>query len=497
MEYIQSRFEGYLWDLVQHKKVRSVYALTRGGKPELYVKVYHPVSVFLKLRNLIYPKTLQEAHTLERLRSSGLPVPEVVTHLRHGPISALVTKAVYPSTSLVSLPEERQIDILCGMAARLLGMGFTYGDCHAGNIVLDGTDRPILVDAYAVSPLRAMKTGHVVSLFSQIAAAYRVPGEALQRHLAGLLPPEGIAGAVEAIRTKGLASRIRLVGRRAERTLREGSFSRHVTGADYEAFVSRKHQGLQRLDAAGWRCADYESSVTGSRPLSLDTVLEEHARNLSQGTNVLKLQKKTQLSQVGDLCVKSYARPKPFTSPYALRSWKGLMTLYYNNIPVAEPVAVVLGKDRTSVLITGMVSGQDLNRVLFHEYPAMSLAEKRALARALGGLLGTMHGYGIFHADLKSSNIRVLKDPLSFVLLDTDKVRQGRSLSRKKRIRNMAQINRTIPRHVSQGVRMAFVRAYAKITREDPKALFREVWALSSRGGIAYRTDQGDRSESW
>ncbi len=473
MEYIQSRFEGYLWDLVQHKKVRSVYALTRDGKPELYVKVYHPVSVFLKLRNLIYPKTLQEAHTLERLRCSGLPVPEVVTHLRHGPISALVTKAVYPSTSLASLPEERQIDILCGMAARLLGMGFSYGDCHAGNIVLDGSEKPILVDAYAVSPLRAIKAGHVVSLFSQIAAAYHVPDEVFHRHLAGLLPLKDIAGAVETIRLKGLASRIRLVGRRAERTLREGSFSRHVTVAGYEAFVSKRH------------------------PLSLDTVLEEHAQNLSLGRNVLKLQKKTQLSQVGDLCVKSYARPKPLTCLYALRSWKGLMTLYYNNIPVAEPVAVVLGKDRRSVLITGMVPGRDLNRVLFHEYPAMSLAEKRALARALGVLLGTMHGYGIFHADLKSSNIRVLKDPLSFVLLDTDKVRQGMSLSRKKRLRNMAQINRTIPRHVSKGVRMAFVQAYAKILGEDPKALFREAWALSSRGGIAYRTDQGDRSEAW
>lgn len=473
MEYIHAKFEGYAWDLVQHKKVRSVYALARAGKPELYVKVYHPRSIFLKLRNLVYPKTLQEAHTLERLRSCGLPVPEVVTHLRHGPVSALVTRAVHPSTSLASLPEERQIDILCGMAAKLLGMGFYYGDCHAGNILLDGSGRPILVDAYAVSPVRTVRAGHVVSLFSQVAAAYRVPDEALQRHLAGLLAPEAIAGAVEAIRLRGLATRVRLARRRAERTLREGSFSLHVTGADYEAFVSKR------------------------RALCLDTVLEEHARNLSRGTNVLKLQKKTQLSQVGDLCVKSYARPKPFTAPYALRSWKGLMTLYYNNIPVAQPVAVVLGKDRRSALITGMAPGRDLNRVLFHEYPAMSLAEKRAMARALGGLLGTMHGYGIYHADLKSSNIRVLRDPLSFVLLDTDRVRQGRSTSPEKRIRNMVQINTTIPRHVSKGVRMAFVQAYAKVMGEDPKALFRKVWALSSRGKIAYRTDQGDRSEPW
>jgi tRNA A-37 threonylcarbamoyl transferase component Bud32 len=280
-------------------------------------------------------------------------------------------------------------------------------------------------------------------------------------------------GVVREIQEQGMLRKIRLAGRRVRRSLREGSFSEEIKTDRYHAFIAREH------------------------PISLESVVLEHARNLTQREHILKFQRKTQLSAVGDLCVKSYAKPKPFTSPYALRSWKGLLTLFFNRIPVADPVAVVVGKDRASILITGLVPGRDLNRVLFHEYPAMAIGGRMELARELGRLLGTLHGLRIYHADLKASNIRVLRDPLRFVLLDTDRVSQGSGLSRQKRLRNLVQINTTIPRHVKKSVRMAFVKAYAGMTGEDPLEIFQDVWDMSRRETIAYRTDEGDRSETW
>jgi tRNA A-37 threonylcarbamoyl transferase component Bud32 len=473
MEYFKSRLKGYHWDRVQYKRVRSVYALSRDGKIELYVKIYHPDSILQKLRNLIAPKTLREMRMLKELKRSGIPVPDAVEHLCRGTVSALVTRAVEPCSALSSLPEERQAGILLEVASTLLQKGFFYGDCHAGNIVLDGSGVPVLVDAYAVSSVGSASRTHVVSLFSQITTAFRVSDPVLRTHLEPLLPSPEVDHAVQAIQRRGLVSRIRLAARRTARTLREGSFSRHVGTDDYEAFLSKGH------------------------PVQLEAVLNGHAQNLAHGSNILKFQEKTQLSIVGDLCVKSYTRPKPFTSPYALRSWKGLMTLHYNGIPVAMPVGVVIRRDRSSVLITGMAPGRDLNRLMFHEFPAMPPAEKQEIARGLGRLLGIMHGYGIYHADLKTSNIRVLRNPLSFFLLDTDRVSQGVRIPREKRIRNMVQMNNSTPRHVSRGTRMAFLEAYAEITGDDPKRLFHEVWEMSSKSGIAYRTDQGDRSEAW
>jgi tRNA A-37 threonylcarbamoyl transferase component Bud32 len=473
MEFIKSMYSDHLWELVQYKRVRSVYVLSRWGRPELYVKIYHPDSLFQKLRNLVYPKTLREMRILERLRRAGLPVPEVVEHVRDGFDSALVTRAVYPATAVGGLPEERQIRIMLGTASSLLQNGFFYKDCHAGNVVLDESGEPVLVDAYAVSPLGRITEKAVVRLFSQIASAYRVPDAVLEAFLEELLPTADLSAVVRSIRERGLLARQRLVKRRVSRSLREGSFSQEIRTANYRAFMAKEH------------------------PVDLSSVILEHGQNLVSRSHILKFQHKTQVSIVRDLCVKSYARSKPFTAPYALRSWKGLLTLLFNRIPVAYPVAVVLGRDGMSILVTGLVPGRDLNRALFHDYPSMAIKEKMEIARELGKLLGALHGYGIYHADLKASNIKLLKDPVRFVLLDTDRVCQGRCLSRKKRLRNLMQINNSIPRHVKKSVRMAFVRAYARMTGDDPQGLFRDVWNLASHEAIAYRTDDGDRTESW
>ncbi len=473
MEYFKDKYQGYRWDLVQSKRVRSVYVLSLWGVPELYMKIYHPDSLFQKLRNLIYPKTLKELRILERLRDADLPVPEAVDHMREGYESALVTKAIHPATVLTQLPEDRQVRIMLSMASRLLRKGFFYKDCHAGNFVLDATGKPILVDAYAVSPVDTITGELVTRQLSQIASSYPIPEAALENCLDGLLPPHDWQYIIEEIRRRGMLSRRRLVSRRVSRSLREGSFSQMETTDAYRAFIVREH------------------------PVDLRSVIREHSHNLTNRTHILKFQNKTQLSIVQDLCVKSYAKPKPFTPPYALRSWRGLLTLFFNGLPVADPVAVVLGKNRTSVLITKLVPERDLNRVLYHEYPAMPIQEKMEIARELGKLLGTMHGYNIYHADLKASNIKLRKNPISFVLLDTDRVIQGKSLARHKRLRNLAQINNSIPRNVKKSVRMAFIRAYAAVTGDNPKRLFEDVWNLSRNETITYRTDDGERSESW
>jgi tRNA A-37 threonylcarbamoyl transferase component Bud32 len=473
MELVESKYSDYHWELVQYKRVRSVYVLSRKGRPELYVKISHPDSWFQRLRNRWFPKTLKEMRILEMLRDAGLLVPEVVDHLQEGDSSALVTKAVHPSQTLAGLPEENQISIMLGMATSLLVRGFFYRDCHAGNVILNRSGEPVLVDAYAITRVKRVTEEHVIRMFSQIASAFPVPDKDFASHLIELLPEGDTELLIQEIRRRGLLARRRLVVRRVDRSLREGSFSEEVKGESYRAYMSREHS------------------------VDLDRVIWEHGQNLEDRSHILKYQRKTQVSVVQDLCVKSYAKAKPFTSPYALRSWKGLLTLLFNRIPVAEPVAVVLGKSGMSILVTGLVADRDLNRALFHEYPSMPIKEKMEIARELGKLLAAMHRYNIYHADLKASNIKIRRGPVSFVLLDTDRVTQGKWLSREKRLRNLVQINNSIPRHVKKSVRMAFIHAYAHVTGDDTRELFREVWDLSSRETISYRTDQGDRSESW
>jgi len=82
----------------------------------------------------------------------------------------------------------------------------------------------------------------------------------------------------------------------------------------------------------------------------------------------------------------------------------------------------------------------------------------------MGGLFRTLHRQGVYHNDLKDANILAApaRDGASvdLYLLDLEGVRQYRSLSESRRIKNLVQLNRTLGRHLSRTQRMMLLRAY-------------------------------------
>ncbi len=473
MDVIKSRFEEYIWNLVQYKNVRSVYKLTKDDRPSLYIKIYHPTSLFQRLRNLIYPKTLKEARMLEKLKKSGIMVPDVVDQIRHRHVSALVTKAISPSKSLLDIPHTEQTNIMLDMAYSLLEKGFYYKDLHAGNLILDGSQRPILVDAYEIVSKHSIKNHDIIRLFAQVVSAYNISPDILTNYVRRLSSHEKSDKIATIIKEKALSNKRRRVKRLTRRTLRQGSFSEEISTDTYRAYI---HEGNH---------------------IDLDDLISRHRQNILNNTNILKYQDKTQLSIVDNYCVKSYKKPRLIAKPYALRGWKGLLTLHFNNISVPSPGAVVIFKDRSSVLITKVIAEPNIDRVLYHEYAHMDFKQKIDIARTLGKLIGYMHTINIYHADLKACNIKLSQPSMDFLFLDTDRVIQSRHISKSRRLKNLVQLNTSIPTHVSLGVRMTFIKAYTKMTGDDPKDLFRKIWGLSSTQNVVYCTDSGDRVESW
>lgn len=126
---------------------------------------------------------------------------------------------------------------------------------------------------------------------------------------------------------------------------------------------------------------------------------------------------------------------------------------------------------------------------------------KRNLTDRLGYLIGLLHQKGIFHADLKACNIMVKKedDISSIKLVDYDHVRFTNTLPLKYVVKNLAQLNSSVPRGISRSLRMRFLRAYVSKHPDAPhkKDLFRMVWEESKDKPIVYVTDHGDRMESW
>ena len=278
---------------------------------------------------------------------------------------------------------------------------------------------------------------------------------------------------VREIRRKSFVMRLQFVRKRVRRSLRQGSFSQERLGEGYRAYVRRGYA------------------------LDLDDILHRHEKNIRNKTHVLKYQEKTQLSCVDDYCVKTYKPARLMCSPYALRSWKGLLTLYFNRVGVAEPVAVGVFEDKTSVLITRMLGHPDLDVFLWEDYPGLPTNEKRNIATAFGQLLGYLHSFKIYHADLKACNIKINTDDMRFYFLDTDRIEQRRSISSANRLKNLVQINTSIPLHISRSQRMTFLKAYAAYTHDDPRALFLAVWKRSSGREIQFCTSAGDRTEAW
>jgi tRNA A-37 threonylcarbamoyl transferase component Bud32 len=158
---------------------------------------------------------------------------------------------------------------------------------------------------------------------------------------------------------------------------------------------------------------------------------------------------------------------------------------------------VVTFKDRSSMLITQALDLLTLDTFLYHGYETMDIKAKLDLSRKLGRLIGRLHSLNIYHADLKACNIMLSDDRSAFFFLDTDRVNQFRCLSAKRRLKNLVQINTSIPKYISKSQRMAFIIAYAKAVSENPKKLFRKIWDLSQGKPIVYTTRDGDKIESW
>ncbi|MBN2297051.1 MAG: hypothetical protein JXM72_00570 [Deltaproteobacteria bacterium] len=472
-DYLSSKYPDHTWVLVHERSMRSVFRLDRGETPEYFVKIYDPRGLPAKLRNLLRPRTLYEADMLKRLKACSLSVPEVEDHIRLKASSALITKAVHPCRPLHELDRNKQAEIMLETAVKLLSNNFFFSDMHMGNIVIDDYSRPYLLDAYEIKPCRVITPRHIISLFSQVLAVYDVADDELVRALKRVGNLHLQEDILEEIRRKALHSRRRYVGKLVQRCLKPGIFTREIKRENYRAYVF------------------------AGNSIDLEDLLSRHERNISGQKNVLKYQEKTQLTQVDDYCIKTYKRPRPLCQEYALRSWKGLLTLYFNGIGVADPVAVAMFEDKSSVLVTRMLDYPDLDCFFHSAFNNLGFRDKMGIVCSFGEMIGSMHAFNIYHADLKACNIKIDAGAPRFYLLDTDRIEQRSSLMYAKRLKNLVQINTSIPVHISTGMRMRFLRSYAGCTGDDFRNLFQDVWRCSSGKEILYCTPQGDHVDTW
>ncbi len=211
---------------------------------------------------------------------------------------------------------------------------------------------------------------------------------------------------------------------------------------------------------------------------------------------LVKLQDKVTVGRVvtaaGTLYVKRYTvhalrialgslgRPSP-----AWRAFAAARALAARGFGVPGVVAAVedrrLGILRRSFFVTREVAGAvtaDRHWATLAGRPA----DRRRFACALGDLVRRLHAAGVYHNDLKDVNVLVGPGG-ALTLLDLERVRIGRPPGRRRRIKNLVQLERTLGRLTSAPARLRLLGAYlgAAATRPDRRAWASAVLAAAAR----------------
>jgi tRNA A-37 threonylcarbamoyl transferase component Bud32 len=127
-------------------------------------------------------------------------------------------------------------------------------------------------------------------------------------------------------------------------------------------------------------------------------------------------------------------------------------------------------------------AGPTVTDFVDHRFFSAGEAERTQLVDALAALMANLHARGIYHADLKANNIAWLpgRPPR---LLDYGRVRFRWRVGRRRRAKNLAQLNAALPDVVSATLREHGLRRYLEQSafRGDAAALRARVIQLSLR----------------
>ena len=159
----------------------------------------------------------------------------------------------------------------------------------------------------------------------------------------------------------------------------------------------------------------------------------------------------------------------------AARAWIAAATLTQAGFGVAPALAAVEYRQRGMLercfFVTARVDDAVPADQFWWGLRGASTAARRRFAEALGQLFARLHAAGVYHNDLKDANLlvrRAADGTLAFYLLDLERVRRPYVLSMRRRVKNLAQLHRTLGRLASTRANLYFLREYLGAEAGDP-----------------------------
>ena len=154
-----------------------------------------------------------------------------------------------------------------------------------------------------------------------------------------------------------------------------------------------------------------------------------------------------------------------FQCSRARRLFRNHVALIEREVPTLKPIAAISERSgpflRKSFLITEQIEANPLFTLWEKEiYPSGNSPERRRkLMTDVAKLVAKMHKAGIFHRDLKSSNILVKTDGKP-VIADLDGARMRSSVTYRQRVRDLARLSTSLVPLANMADRHVFLREY-------------------------------------
>jgi len=159
-----------------------------------------------------------------------------------------------------------------------------------------------------------------------------------------------------------------------------------------------------------------------------------------------------------------------FSRSGAFRSLQGAAILHKAGFAIAKPIAALesrrCGVVTKSFYVSEEITGGKTADTYWREDLAIAQPQRfrhrRRFIRGLALTFQALHRQGVYHNDLKDANIIVVAETNGelFYLLDLEGTRRYFDLNRRRKIKNIVQLNRTLGRLLRRTEKMYFLKVY-------------------------------------
>lgn len=383
---------------------------------------------------------------------------------------------------------------ILAMLARLLremhDKGIYHRDLHPGNFLLSdclpGGKCLYLLDLHRASVCRTLPLRHRIkslAQFNMLATLALSRSERLfffKSYFSGEQPWRS--------RKRWLLETIDDTTRRGRWRLWKKRQKRCVNSNKY--FIRLQFAGMKGFARRGeWRGEMGELLLADPRDTGEKTLVKD-----SRSKNLWE--KKLRLNGVEKhLFVKHYKRKRGwkavryiFRRSPAIRSWRGAYMLAIRNLNTVRAIAALEERSSFHRLGNAYFIAEKIHETdNLISFIARRAGDIRPVINGVAHFLRTIHDRGIFHGDMKATNILVKSaedGSLDYILTDLDHVSARYKLSRRQIRRNIFQLNKSFPDPATIGLRdrYRFLAAYCGPYREDEiRPLWEDVARLTRK----------------